>query len=423
MNIQQAFNAAAADYDRLRRILIPCFDDFYRTAVEIIPCDRSEPLKILDLGAGTGLYSGMVQALFPNAEFTLLDLAPEMLEKAKSRFSKMGKSPRILIGDYVESDWESPYDLVISGLSIHHLSDLDKKRLDQRIYQALKPGGMFVNADQVLGKTPELDKRYRQQWLDSVRTLGISDEELKAAQKRMEYDRMATLEAQLGWLEAAGFQDVDCWYKNFSFAVFGGYRPAQLEVKNNPQQPTLQTQRLILRPFTLADAPDVQRLAGAREIAATTLSIPHPYEDGMAQDWINTHATAFEQGRVVNFAIALRAVPSAIALRESGELCGAIGLGIDADNNQAELGYWLGKPYWGQGYCTEAARAVVRYGFEILGLHRIHSAHFPHNPASGRVMQKIGMHYEGCRPQHIRKWEKFEDLVQYGILKRDWLQQ
>ena len=223
MNIQQAFNAAAADYDRLRRILIPCFEDFYRTAVEIIPFDRSAALKILDLGAGTGLYSGMVQALFPNAEFTLLDLAPEMLEKAKSRFSQMGKSPRILIGDYVESDWDSPYDLVISGLSIHHLSDLDKKRLYQRIYQALKPGGMFVNADQVLGKTPPLEKRYRQQWLDSVRTLGISDEELKAAQKRMEYDRMATLEAQLGWLEAAGFQDVDCWYKNFSFAVFGGF--------------------------------------------------------------------------------------------------------------------------------------------------------------------------------------------------------
>lgn len=227
MNIQQAFNAAAADYDRLRRILIPCFEDFYRTAVEIIPFDRSAALKILDLGAGTGLYSGMVQALFPNAEFTLLDLAPEMLEKAKSRFSQMGKSPRILMGDYVESDWESPYNLVISGLSIHHLSDLDKKRLYQRIYQALKPGGMFVNADQVLGKTPQLEKRYRQQWLDSVRTLGISDEELKAAQKRMEYDRMATLEAQLGWLEAAGFQDVDCWYKNFSFAVFGGFSSHQ----------------------------------------------------------------------------------------------------------------------------------------------------------------------------------------------------
>ncbi len=225
MTIHIAFNAAAADYDKLRRILIPCFDDFYKTAVEVISYERTAPLKVLDLGAGTGLYSGMVQAVFPNAEFTLLDLAVEMLEKAKSRFRQMGKSPRIIIGDYVEADWGGSYDFVISGLSIHHLSDTDKERLYQRIYQALNPGGMFVNADQVLGQTSLLEKWYRQHWLDSVRTLGISEEELKAALTRMEYDRMAPLALQLNWLEASGFQDVDCWYKNFSFAVFGGYRP------------------------------------------------------------------------------------------------------------------------------------------------------------------------------------------------------
>ncbi|NEU80096.1 class I SAM-dependent methyltransferase [Nostoc sp. UIC 10630] len=232
MNIQEAFNAAAGDYDSLRRILIPCFDDFYKTAVEIIPSDvydglrlRTTPIKVLDLGAGTGLYSGMVQSVFPNAEFTLLDLAPEMLEKAKLRFSKMGKSPNILIGDYIETDLGDSYDLIISALSIHHLSDFEKELLYQRIYDVLNPGGIFVNADQVLGKTPDLEELYRQHWLDSVRAKGISEEDLKAAQKRMEYDRMATLEIQLHWLEAAGFQNVDCWYKNFSFAVFGGYRP------------------------------------------------------------------------------------------------------------------------------------------------------------------------------------------------------
>ncbi|MBE8998586.1 class I SAM-dependent methyltransferase [Nostoc sp. LEGE 12447] len=225
MNIQEAFNAAATDYDSLRRVLIPCFDDFYKTAVEIIPSERIAPIKVLDLGAGTGLYSGMVQSVFPNAEFTLLDLAPEMLEKAKLRFSKMGKFPKILIGDYIDTDLGDSYDLIISALSIHHLSDFEKELLYQRIYDVLNPGGIFVNADQVLGKTPDLEKLYRQHWLDSIRAKGISKEDLKAAQKRMEYDRMATLEIQLHWLEAAGFQNVDCWYKNFSFAVFGGYRP------------------------------------------------------------------------------------------------------------------------------------------------------------------------------------------------------
>ncbi|MCC5670488.1 class I SAM-dependent methyltransferase [Nostoc sp. CHAB 5784] len=112
MNIQEAFNNAAADYDNLRRILIPCFDEFYKTAVEIIPSNRLASLKVLDLGAGTGLYSSMVQSVFPNAEFTLLDLAFEMLEKAQFRFSKMGKFPRLLIGNYVEVDLVIPMTLL-----------------------------------------------------------------------------------------------------------------------------------------------------------------------------------------------------------------------------------------------------------------------------------------------------------------------
>lgn len=224
MDIQTAFNLAAAEYDGLRRILIPCFDDFYSTAVQVISFERTAPLKILDLGAGTGLYSGMVQALFPNAEFTLIDVALEMLEKAQTRFAGMGKFPKILIGDYAEADFGTSYDLITSALSIHHLSDADKAKLYSRVYQALKPGGMFINADQVLGKTSYLDKLYRQNWLDAVQALGVSADDLAAAQKRMEFDRLAPLDLQLAWLEAAGFRDVDCWYKNFSFVVFGGYR-------------------------------------------------------------------------------------------------------------------------------------------------------------------------------------------------------
>jgi tRNA (cmo5U34)-methyltransferase len=223
LDIQQAFNTAAADYDGLRRTLIPCFDDFYGTAVRVIPFEQTAPLDVLDLGGGTGLYSGMVQAVFPNAQITMLDLAAEMLEKARVRFEGMGKSVRIIIGDYA-STFEGSYDLIISGLSIHHLEDAEKERLYDRIYLSLKPGGMFVNADQVMGSTTELEKLYRQNWLEEVRARGISDEALDAAYKRMEYDRMAPLEHQIRWLEAAGFQDVDCWYKNFSFAVFGGRR-------------------------------------------------------------------------------------------------------------------------------------------------------------------------------------------------------
>jgi ribosomal-protein-alanine N-acetyltransferase len=175
--------------------------------------------------------------------------------------------------------------------------------------------------------------------------------------------------------------------------------------------PTLGTERLILRGFTLKDAPDVQRLAGEWEVARTLLSVPHPYEDGVAEEWISEHASVFERGEGVNFAV---------VLRERGELCGSIGLLINARDANAELGYWIGAPYWGRGYATEAATEVVRYGFEQLGLHRIYAAHFGNNPASGRVLKRIGMTYEGTRREHHRKWGEYEDRVEYGLLVGEW---
>ena len=184
-----------------------------------------------------------------------------------------------------------------------------------------------------------------------------------------------------------------------------------MNLNQNKQQPTIHTKRLILRPFMLKDAAEVQRLAGDRAIAAVTQAIPHPYEDGMAEDWIKTHPKSFAEEKGVVFAI---------TFPESNTLCGAIGLVIKQEHNHAELGYWIGKPFWGNGYCTEAALVVIKYGFESLGLYRIYSSHFGSNPASGRVMQKIGMRYEGCLRQHLLKWGKFEDLVQYGILKSEW---
>lgn len=177
------------------------------------------------------------------------------------------------------------------------------------------------------------------------------------------------------------------------------------------ERPTLETTRLILRPFTLDDAPVVQRLAAAREIAATTANIPHPYEEGMAEAWISGHQARFEAGQLLNFAIVRRA---------DHTLLGAIGLHFNQAHANAELGYWMGLPYWGEGYMTEAAGAVVRYAFEVLNLNRVFACHFVRNPASGRVMQKIGMVYEGCLRQHVLKWGQFEDMAYYGILKSEY---
>lgn len=179
--------------------------------------------------------------------------------------------------------------------------------------------------------------------------------------------------------------------------------------------PTLVTQRLILRPFTLADAPIVQKLCGAYEVAAKTLSVPHPYPDGVAETWIASHGPDWENKIWVTLALTHREDES-----EPQDVLGAISLMLHLAHYRAELAYWLGMPYWNQGYMTEAARALVQYGFEELKLNRVEATHYRSNPASGRVMQKIGMQQEGIRRQQTLRFGQFEDCVVYGLLASDW---
>jgi ribosomal-protein-alanine N-acetyltransferase len=177
------------------------------------------------------------------------------------------------------------------------------------------------------------------------------------------------------------------------------------------RQPSITTDRLVLRPFQASDARDVERIVGAFEIADMTRSIPHPYPPGLAAQWIASLAPRYQDGTQATFAI---------TSREGGGLIGAIGLVIAPADQHAELGYWLDLPFWGQGYMTEAATAMLRFGFKELGLERIYATHLARNPASGRVMQKIGMRYEGCLRGHVRKRERFEDVAQYGLLRAEW---
>jgi [ribosomal protein S5]-alanine N-acetyltransferase len=174
-------------------------------------------------------------------------------------------------------------------------------------------------------------------------------------------------------------------------------------------QPVLHTTRLILRPYQLSDAPQVQRLAGVREVADTTLNLPHPYEDGMAEAWIGTHQDLYARGELAAFAITLR----------DGSLIGAIGLRLEPAHRRGELGYWIGMPFWNRGYATEAGLEIVRYGFSDLGLNRIQATHMTRNPASGRVMQKLGMTYEGCSRQYFLKAGRLEDVERYAILREE----
>jgi len=176
-----------------------------------------------------------------------------------------------------------------------------------------------------------------------------------------------------------------------------------------PPFPELRTERLVLRQFHIRDAGRVRELASARELAVGTF-LPHPYKEGMAERWILSLIDDYEKDRMINFAIDLAG---------NGLLIGSMGIVLDLTHNHGQLGYWIGLPFWNKGYCSEAAQAVLAFGFGVVGLNRIWAPHFKSNPASGRVLQKIGMQYEGCQRQQFRRFGRYEDAELYGIVRGD----
>lgn len=173
-------------------------------------------------------------------------------------------------------------------------------------------------------------------------------------------------------------------------------------------QPTLHTDRLTLRPFSLADAEDVRRLAGDRRIADTTLSIPHPYPEGAAEAWIATHAAGFAERREIVFAVTETG---------SGRLVGtAVLLDVSEEHAMAELGYWVGTDDWGRGFGTEAALRLIQFAHQELGITRIIAKCLARNPASARVLEKVGLQREGYLVQHLKKHGRYEDVLFYGLI-------
>jgi RimJ/RimL family protein N-acetyltransferase len=220
-----------------------------------------------------------------------------------------------------------------------------------------------------------------------------------------------------------------------------------------PSQPVLQTSRLLLRPFSIDDVDDVCAIVDSPSVASTTRSISLPFTQAMAQEWIAPQAENWKSQSAAVFAIcwggdglhpqsecagngraeiseAVAAYRFSSLSTESGRsgragacdglrLIGAVGLEIYEEDEKGELGYWVSEDFWGRGVATEAARALVGFGFDVLCLHKVVAYHMVRNPASGRVLEKIGMQQEGIFRDHVKKWDQFEDVAAYGILASD----
>ena len=227
MSIEGAFNRVSNRYDRWVRNAIPCYDELFSTAIELIPFPDGAPLRVLDLGAGTGLLAERVLRRYAEAHFVLYDVSPEMLEIAKTRFRRLAERFEFRLEDFLRISGEACFELVISSLAIHHLSDPDKRTLFGLIHRALIPGGVFINVDQIKAPTEPLRRLYWDSWLERVRATDAEEPEIQEAiQRRTRHDQDASLPDQLSWMAQAGFSDVDCIYKIYFLGVLIGTKPA-----------------------------------------------------------------------------------------------------------------------------------------------------------------------------------------------------
>lgn len=225
MTIEEFFNRSADYYDDWLRKAIPYYGQVFATAVELIPFDPKDEIRVLDLGAGTGLFSWHVMQRFPRASFVLYDISLRMLDVARERFGESKDRVSIVETDYLRLDAIDTYDAIVSSFSIHHLAHVDKQRLFSLAYRALKPSGAFINIDQIQAPTPGLKDLYWYGWLEKVRSAGADEAQVQESiRRRRKLDNDATLSDQLRWLADAGFADVDCIFKHYFIGVFYGLK-------------------------------------------------------------------------------------------------------------------------------------------------------------------------------------------------------
>lgn len=179
----------------------------------------------------------------------------------------------------------------------------------------------------------------------------------------------------------------------------------------SPESPVLETPSLRLAPVSAADAAWLQEVMRKPQVNASTLVVPTPCPPGFAETWVAEALAKEAAGRARTYCL---------FEKDGGRPVGSVFLLLNPEHSHAELGYFVDPDSWGKGYGGEAAEALIRFAFQSLGLNRVFAVHFSENVASGRIMQKAGMHHEGCRRGHIRKNGKFVDIEQYGLLKADW---
>ncbi len=223
--VKAHFEEEAAEFDQLILKLIPYYKEMIESLINSIPFNSNQPIKVMDLGCGTGTITKQLKEKFPNANVTCLDLAENMIEMAKLKLDGYDDI-NYLTGDFYHFNFTEKYDVVVSSLALHHLiRDEDKKEFYEKIYSALNPGGVFFNADVVLGSNNYLQNLYIRKWKEFMdKNINIDEIENKWIPAAEDEDHPAKLVDQLNWLNEIGFKDIDIIWKYYGGAVYGGFK-------------------------------------------------------------------------------------------------------------------------------------------------------------------------------------------------------
>lgn len=225
-NIKEHFEVEAHAFDEIIQCLIPYYPQMLEALVAALPFERATPIHVIDLGCGTGSIARHIKGTYPEATITCVDIAENMLGMARG---KLGSGPdvRYQLANFQTYEFDAKYDAVVSSLALHHLvTDSDKQAFYRKAYGSLVPGGVFYNADVILGSSDYLQKIYMYKWKGFMKR-HVSEEEIeqKWIPKYYEEDRPAKLMEQLVWLKEIGLVDVDVLWKYYNFAVYGGRKP------------------------------------------------------------------------------------------------------------------------------------------------------------------------------------------------------
>lgn len=222
--VRKTFEDAAFSYDEFIPKIIPYYHEQNGIMLELIPFETTLRFQALDLGCGTGILSYFILKSFPHAKVMAFDLTENMLTACQKNLSKYTDRLNVRQGDFSKDNIASGYELIVSGLAIHHLDERGKKELFHKLFRALKPGGLLLIRDIVLGATPWLTEHYENLWREFIKSNGEDDEHWFS--KYLDEDIPSTVENQLQWLAEAGFEDVGCHWRYLNYAIFGGRKPS-----------------------------------------------------------------------------------------------------------------------------------------------------------------------------------------------------